>query len=694
MNPRNVALVCSPENDLYRVLSTTGWSVPRYDTSVEAVERSVPGQGIAILADRYPARQTAVSGAVIAQAARKTLRLYIEYPETLPGLEFGRPEADKHLRGVVTSDFFGPTLAPLRIVLINGCTYVPVTAEHTHLVLAKVAGVDTAVFGLKDTPATPLLFEHACGAVLVATTHLSQFVTGRYLPEDAWRTVWKAILRWLQPLDGTVLEIQWAATVCPRYGRNEVLPKDVEAQALHLSADWVIRSRTLRHPQWPRMALDWSLAYNTVKDMPGADWPKGDGSWGILEGFSSSIRANGTQAMRYAVRADCASEVAMLMALDAHVSGRAHHRTIAANLVDYVLFQSGLATRHRSDVSHPADGLIGWELDRADYWGDDNARALLGMWSVAALQEESRWDDALARNLLANLRTTGVYGFRERCLDDARLEKNGWRHYWQSLHVDYSPHMQAWLWACFLWAHNKSGFEPFLTRAETGVRRLMEAYPKWDYTNGSGALELARALLPLAWLVRVKDTPEHRGWLRRIATDLIALQDATGAVREIIRPAFGAYKDCLTKSNAAYGTCETSLIQSDGDPIADMLYTCNFALVGLHEATATTGEALYAEAEEKLAKFLCRIQVQSESHPEFEGAWFRAFNFGNWQYWASNADPEWGAWCAETGWTQPWIAGTLALRQMKTSLWELTQRATFSHQFERLQREMLPVSRE
>jgi hypothetical protein len=692
MNPKNVALVCSPENDLYRVLSTAGQNVQRYDTSVEAVARSEAGQGIAILADGYPARRTTLPEAVLDQATKKTLRLYIEYPATLPGLEFGRPETDKHLRGVVTSDFFGPALEPMRIVLINGCTYVPVTTEHTHLVLAKVAGVDTAVFGLQDTPTTALLFEHACGVLLVATTQLSQFVTGRYLPEEAWRTVWQAILRWLQPLDKTVPELLWTATVRPHYGRNESLPTDVEAQALHRSANWVIRSRILRHPQWPRMALDWSFKYNTVKDMPGADWPIGDGSLGVLEGFSSTIHADGTQAMRYAVRADCAGEVAMLMALDGHVSGRTRHRTIAANLVDYVLFQSGLATRHRSDVSHPSGGLIGWELDRTDYWGDDNGRALLGMWTVAALQEDSRWDDVLARILLANLRTTGVYGFRERCLDDARLEKNGWRHYWQSLHVDYSPHMQAWLWACFLWAHTKTGFEPFLTRAETGARMLMEAYPKWDYTNGSGALELARALLPLAWLVRVKDTPEHRGWLCHIATDLIALQDASGAVREIIRPAFGAYKDCLAKSNAAYGACETSLIQSDGDPIADMLYTCNFALIGLHEATAATGEALYAEAEEKLAKFLCRIQVQSELHPEFDGAWFRAFNFGNWQYWASNADSEWGAWCTETGWTQPWIAGALALRQMKTSLWELTQRTTFSQEFGRLQREMLPVS--
>lgn len=175
-----------------------------------------------------------------------------------------------------------------------------------------------------------------------------------------------------------------------------------------------------------------------------------------------------------------------------------------------------------------------------------------------------------------------------------------------------------------------------------------------------------------------------------------------GAIRETIGG--GGHG---TVSNAEYGTCETSLIQSDGDPIADMLYTCNFALIGLHEAAAATGEPLYAAAEEKLAKFLCRIQIRSDGdcpnfranengtvpfagHPELDGAWYRAFDFRNWEYWASNADWEWGPWCTETGWTQPWIAGTLALRHKKTSLWDLARQAPISKNFARLRREMLP----
>lgn len=676
-----MVVACRTNNDLYAVLVANGVRCVRCDTAEQAVQSAANRAGVMILADDYPAKTTVIAPFVWEEATRKKLRVYVEYPSALPGVDVGEPKQEKHTRGVVTSEIFGRELRPMRIVVINGCSFVPVKAEGPHMVLARVAGVDTAVFGLKDTPAAPLLFER--GNLLVATTKLSQFVTGRYLPEEAWRTIWQTILGRLQP-DAPAPALQWTATVRTRFGRDEPLPSDVEAQALRRSTEWIVRSRILRHPRWPRQALDWALKYNTVRDMPGADWPGGDGSFGVLEGFISTIHADGSQPMRYAVRNDCMAEVAMLMALDGVAGNRPSNGRIAANLVDYLLLKSGLATGYRSDPANPAYGLIGWAMDSPDvYWGDDNARALLGMLAVSAVQKDARWADAIARNLLGNFRTTGVYGYREQCIAAGPLQKNGWKTYGQGSYIQYSPHMEAWLWPCFLWAYEKTRFEPFLGRSETGARMLMAAYPKWSYTNSSLPTELARALLPLAWLVRADDTPEHRQWLRRIAEELIALQDSSGAIREIIRTG-GPSRNCIAQSNAAFGTCETSLIQTDGDPVCDSLYTCNFALIGLHEAAAATGDPFYAGAEEKLAKFLCRIQVRSEAHPELDGAWYRGFNFGNWQYWASNSDWEWGPWCMETGWTQPWIAGTLALRQMKTSLWDVLKQAPVSGDFDRI----------
>jgi hypothetical protein len=131
-------------------------------------------------------------------------------------------------------------------------------------------------------------------------------------------------------------------------------------------------------------------------------------------------------------------------------------------------------------------------------------------------------------------------------------------------------------------------------------------------------------------------------------------------------------------------------LQSNGDPVCDLLYTVNFAFLGLHEAAAATNDPLYGQIEDKLAKFFCRSQVRSAAHPELDGGWYRAFDFSKWDYWASNGDFGWGAWCMETGWSQAWIASVLAMREMKTSLWDLTIQSQAGKHFEKLRAVMLP----
>ena len=194
-------------------------------------------------------------------------------------------------------------------------------------------------------------------------------------------------------------------------------------------------------------------------------------------------------------------------------------------------------------------------------------------------------------------------------------------------------------------------------------------------------VERARMLLPLAWLLRMEDTPEHRGWLNQIANDLLSFQDETGAIREEIGSA-GHGKYAPPKSNAAYGTNEAPLIQENGDPIADMLYTSNFAFFSLTEAAAVTGDEKLKMAVRKLAEFMVRIQVRSEVHPELDGAWYRAFDYNRWEYWASIADAGWGVWSTETGWTQGWIVTTLIMQELNTSIWDFTADCKIADPFE------------
>ena len=213
---------------------------------------------------------------------------------------------------------------------------------------------------------------------------------------------------------------------------------------------------------------------------------------------------------------------------------------------------------------------------------------------------------------------------------------------------------------------------------------MMKAYPHgWSATNDQFNQERARMLLPLAWLVRLDDTPRYREWLRRVATDLTGDMDASGAILTKISAG--------PASNEAYGTGETTLIQTNGDPNTDLFYTANFALVGLHEAAAATGEALYRDAEEKLVRFFCRVQVKnSAALPEFDGGWFRGFDYRRWEYWGSDADIGWSLYSMETGWIQGEVLSVLALRQMKTSFWEYTAASGIPGHFKKWRGRMLP----
>ncbi|MBZ0257687.1 discoidin domain-containing protein, partial [bacterium] len=342
----------------------------------------------------------------------------------------------------------------------------------------------------------------------------------------------------------------------------------------------------------------------------------------------------------------------------------------------------------RADPAHPAYGLIArgvtnWSWERATY-GDDMARVMLATIASAGLLHSDRWDEGVLKCLLGSLRTTGVLGFRHNRIDIPELEQNGWRHYFNEPSISYAPHYQAYLWACYLWAYQQTGYELFLERAKSAIRMTMEAYPdEWHWTNGIQQ-ERARMLLPLAWLVRIEDKPEHRKWLRFMAGELLALQDDSYALREEIGDA--SKGSCVPpKSNEAYGTAETPLLQTNGDPVCDLLYTTNFAYLGLHEAAAATGDPYYKDAEDKLTQFLCRIQIESNVHPELDGGWYRAFDFDHWEYWASSADLGWGAWSIESGWTQGWIVAVLGMRQKQTSLWELTKDSTIEKHFDKLQ---------
>jgi len=681
----SLVFCCKADNDLFVAAAKAVRGVKRFDTPAKALAAAPVGSGILILADGYPQKTTAVDAALFDQAGKKRVRLFVEYPAALPGLKVGKPRRTHVERAVIASDLFGPKLKKLRVVSINGLHYVSVSSAASHIVAARVAGFDTAVYGLPRQMA-PILFEMPGRDVLVATTSLSRFVTGRYAPQDAWRAIWRAVLTWLAR-DARIPPLQWTPTVRATYTRTQKLPADYELRAIRRGVEWYGKAKMIIHPSFARQVA----GRNWVESIP-ADAPMGDGSLGSMEAVISVIHQDGSQRVSSVQRGDCICETAMALALGGKVLGDKTYQAIGPRLLDYYLLKSDARKKDRADPNHGAYGLIAWGITtpawyKANY-GDDNARQMMGAWAVAGLTGQRQWDEAMMMCLLANLRTTGRLGFRGGRIDVGQLA-GGWEHYFHSRRVNPHPHYEAYLWACFLWAYGQTKDELFLQRAETALKMTMARYTDgWRWTNGL-AQEKARILLPLAWLVRVKDTPETRAMLRKAARGVIALQDACGAIREELGlPGRGQYPP--PPSNRAYGTNEASLIAQSGDPVADLLYTTNFAFLGLHEAAAALGDKDLIRAENKLAQFLCRIQVASDSQPAVDGGWFRAFDFARWEHWGCNADHGWGAWAIESGWTQGWIVSVLALRQMKTSLWDLTKDSTVARHHGRLRKQMMP----
>ena len=679
---------CPAQNDLYLALGKAHY--PRFGTPRAAIQNAALGSAVLLLADGYPPRQTTVDPDGFALAQDKNLRLFIEYPAALPGLELAPPRNAAWERLVVSSDKFAPALPRLRILTAHICRFVPVSnSPPAHLVLARVAGYDTAIYGLPEKDVFPILFELPERNLIVATTRLSTFVTGRYAPARDWSLLWERILSALDPQHPHQLE--FASVVKPAYSATAQLPARFEDQAFAEAVGWLNHSHLLVHPS-EKVRLYQLLAAN-VETAPSVrpDAPEGDGSLGILEGYGSRIFSDGMQLRRLPLRSDCNLEAAMVFALDSQLDGHKHSALIASNLLDFVYFNSGLCQGARADPQHGAFGLIGWG-DVAPRWlvanyGDDNARAMLATTVAAAGLQTDRWDESLMRALLANLRTTGKLGFRGDRIDVPALAQKGWQFYYQAATTNFSPHYESYPWACYLWAWQHTGFRPFLDRTRTAIAMTMEAYPdQWHWQNN---LERARMLLCLAWLVRVEDTPEHREWLNRMAGDLLACQQASGAIQErvsrIQRDGFHP-----PERNEDYGTSETPLLQQDGDPVSDQLYTTGFALLGLHEAAGATGDPKLKRAEDRLAEYLCRIQTRSQRLPHLNGTWFRAFDDRRWEAWASSADSGWGAWSIESGWGQAWTAAVLALRQQGTTVWNFTAKTRVRDYFSKLRAQMLP----
>ncbi|MEX2513811.1 MAG: hypothetical protein WD398_12980 [Cyclobacteriaceae bacterium] len=169
----------------------------------------------------------------------------------------------------------------------------------------------------------------------------------------------------------------------------------------------------------------------------------------------------------------------------------------AENLIDFI-FRENLRSGPRNHPDSAAFGLIGWSYTYPGvYYGDDNARAILGILGASAHLETEQWDKEMVEAILGNFRTTGQSGFRGNRLENKDLQRLGWRHFHNRSVTNPAPHFESWMWALYIWLYDKTEYTPFLERTKLAIQTTMDSYPdEWLWTNGIQQ-ERARMILPL-----------------------------------------------------------------------------------------------------------------------------------------------------------------------------------------------------
>ncbi len=654
MNQSIHAVFCTKKSgDLSQALRESGYSYQTADSIEEAIALSEEGGAVFSLADEYPRRGTVLTREALEAARVKHIKLYIEYPEEVLGEKTGEMKNILFERAIAPDGFMG-CMEPGSILMINGCWHRPYfTKGPGMLCLAKAAGYDRIVYGLPERYDVLLDWLDERQDVLVATSCLSHFITGRYAPTGRWRALWQQIMKMMGLGE---INLRWTPDVTIEAGREDVLAPDARRLAYERNVDWL---------------------YNHMITRASPDIS-------VLEGYESAVDCTGKQFARGIVRADCLGETAMEMACGWRQTGHPEYKKTAVGLIEHTLKDGAF---YQNKPESPMYGLINWFEDLPVFYGDDNARALLGLLSAREMLNDSRWDEKILRCVLANLRTSDRNGLRRPRLQEDTF-RDSWLDYYNEEIDILAPHYQAYQWAVNLWMYELTGVDELLIKSERAIEKVMEKFPDRIRWQNSLTGELARMLLPLSFLMRVNPTDKHRRWLNRAVDALLEYQVPCGAIRDAFGElSLGNYPP--PQSNESYGTKEASLIQENGDPATDMLYTTNWAFLGLWEASQVLKNSRVKAAYEKLRDFLLRIQVRSEKYPNLDGAWMRSFDYEKWEYWGSAADIGWSAWSIETGWVNAWIAAVLMLEERGESLMQTSSKESFRAIAEEIYRDMM-----
>ncbi len=620
--------------------------------------------------------------------------VFVEFASNFPGAPAAAPihRADVARLFVAEAASFSDALPEGTILDPHDAVCLPyeeTSAARAIVKIAKIAGVEKidATIPPKNLIPGVLLGERGQGRFAVAATSISEFTRRQYAPQVHWRLLLRDLAltllsdgdrarvlenyiplqvhteprRWVPPNEPVRLVAKTSAGVTLSLAAQansawkEAAPGTYETQLGALApGQRRFNLRATRGEAGRSSAVDLRVddrktAYRRALNN-NMRWfeesgvlLRPDGSLGVAEWISGpDIEGNripfGKRQGYSPERADCVFESALAFWLYGKVGASDRHLAIGRNMLTNVMdFQ-------RLSANDEYYGLWYTRGREGPIFQDDEAWAVVG--SLAGyrytLQPMFLHRGRLAADTAAKVFANGAPRDAETA-DPTHLR----------------PSDRGQIIAAWLYAYGITGEQSFLNQALPALRDLIKAFPDFAARVPAHTTESTRFLLPLALAAAYSTDVAFSTALREQTEYLVSRMVPCGAIQEQ-----GAY----TGSKVQGG--DLSLIHDSSEPISDQLYTTSFAAMNFWIAYKATGDTFYLDNFYRVMDFLVRIQIESSDHT-INGGWMRGFDYALWEYYGSNADQSWTAYCLETGWCNAIIDIAIELYLLDDSFFEV-----------------------
>lgn len=338
-------------------------------------------------------------------------------------------------------------------------------------------------------------------------------------------------------------------------------------------------------------------------------------------------------------RADCNFEVALLFDWAAEALGERAYRMVADHLLDYLVDRSCLRV---IKPESPVKDLWGWAnpFARERIWTDDNAWVIMGLLIFARRGRPHLKDAGIAAARCLREHAVRYLDQVERTDGMARLPGvpllSG---------LFMNPHWMGLVTMALAHAAAVDPATDYASVIRTYYRRvgrgpLPSEYKPTRIPSGTTVWNLSeQAYLSLlaSTVARQCDFPEVREAARAASDRLVATQSPVGHW-----------------SSEHHETPEAP-------QLADLIYTQNWATLGLWHAARLFGCDAYRSAYERSLEFLARIQDAGPS-PRTRGCWRGLYDTAT-RTWGGGDRYEGGARSLYSGWTNAPVAWTFLLEE-------------------------------